>query len=78
MGIGKEKRLSLCGFILILMLSSCSLERRTYLPGFNVQWNRWKKNGYAESGIKKAVKIKVKTNGMDFGQEQKNAMTTDL
>src|ERR1700741_2727512 len=46
----KIKQLSLVGFALTFILSSCSMDKRVYTSGYHIQW----KNGHTSSKVELA------------------------
>lgn len=62
------KKLSLIGLVITLVLTSCSIEKRAYMSGYHIEWNRTKHNyGKQElankDNVKQKQQIQIVTNG---------------
>lgn len=66
------KKLSLVGFMFVLILSSCTIEKRAYMPGYHIDWNKSKQKPEKQELAKVENSNEVKLSSPEEVQQIEN------
>lgn len=73
------KQLSLLGLAILLILNSCTIEKRVHLPGYHVEWKNGMRHANKQGSASEDNEAQIQKNQIKtVEQSQKEVNTTDI
>jgi TM2 domain-containing membrane protein YozV len=73
------KQLSLLGLAILLILNSCTIEKRVHLPGYHVEWKNGMRHANKQGSVSEDNEAQIEKNQIKtVEQSEKEVNTTDI